>query len=142
MKYGGRGKGTPNKTSLNLHEKAKELGCDPFEILCRFALGDWEGLGYNEEFTFSPTQKGEVIEKPIIPPELRQKAAAEAAQYLFPKRKAIEHSGEITNVVEQKLSTKEIQTILTGDPFLKVINGRHDAHGSEVGKPNGTGKAP
>jgi len=121
MRYGGRTKGTPNKTKLPLEEKARELGCDPFEILCRFALGDWKGLGYEKEFTFSPTQKGEVVEKPIIPPELRQKAAAEAAQYLYPKRKAIEHSGEITNVVEEKLSTQQIQTILTQDPFLKVV---------------------
>jgi len=121
MRYGGRTKGTANKSKLPLEEKARELGCDPFEILCRFALGDWKGLGYKEEFSFSPTQKGEVVEKPIIPPELRQKAAAEAAQYLYPKRKAIEHSGEITNVVEEKLSTQQIQTILTQDPFLKVV---------------------
>jgi hypothetical protein len=119
-KFGGRAKGTPNKTSLPLHEKAKELGCDPFEILCRFALGDWEGLGYKSEFIFTPTQKGEVVEKPLIPPELRSKAAAEAAQYLYPKRKAIEHSGEITQVVEDKLTPKEIEAILRTDPFLKA----------------------
>lgn len=117
-KYGGRAKGTPNKTSLPLHEKAKELGCDPFEILCRFALGDWKGLGYKTEFILTPTQKGEIIEKPFIAPELRSKAAAEAAQYLYPKRKAIEHSGEVTQVVEDKLSTKEIETILRSDLFM------------------------
>jgi hypothetical protein len=119
-KVGGRTKGTPNKSALPLQEKAKELGCDPFEILCRFALGDWQGLGYDKGITYQSTNKGDLIEKHIIPPELRSKAAAEAAQYLYPKRKAIEHSGEVTNVVEEKLSTKEIETILRSDLFLNT----------------------
>jgi hypothetical protein len=119
-KLGGRTKGTPNKNVLPLQEKARELGCDPFEILCRFALGDWEGLGYAQELTFQSTNKGELIERYVIPPELRQKAAAEAAQYIYPKRKAIEHSGELTQVVEEKLSTQEIETILAKDVFLKA----------------------
>jgi hypothetical protein len=119
-KSGGRAKGTPNKSALPLMEKAKELGCDPFEILCLFALGDWKALGYKEGHTFTPTQKGEVIERPLITPELRSKAASEAAQYLYPKRKAIEHSGEITQVVEDKLTPQQIETILREDPFLEL----------------------
>lgn len=113
-----RPKGTPNRAVLPLQEKAKELGCDPFEILCLFALGDWKGLGYEKGITYQSTNKGDLIERHIIPPELRKAAAAEAAQYIYPKRKAIEHSGEVTNVVEEKLSTKEIETILRSDLFM------------------------
>ncbi len=116
-----RPKGSPNKNALPLQEKAKELGCDPFEILCRFALGDWQGLGYDKGITYQSTNKGDLIERHIIPPELRSKAAAEAAQYLYPKRKAIEHSGEITNVVEEKLTTKEVEEILKNDPFIEKL---------------------
>jgi len=117
-RLGGRAKGTPNKNALPLKEMAEKLNCNPFEILLRFAMGDWNGLGYKAESTYAPTQKGEVIEKPTIPPELRVKAASEAAQYLYPKRKAIEHSGEITSVQVEKLKPEEINSILRGDPFL------------------------
>jgi hypothetical protein len=119
MRYGGRTKGTANKPTLQLAEKAKELGCDPFEILCLFALGDWKRLGYKDEYTFAPTQKGEVVEKLVISPDIRQKAASDACGYLYPKRKAIEHTGEVTQLHEEKLSHSEIQEILVQDPFLK-----------------------
>jgi hypothetical protein len=117
-KYGGRGKGTPNKNTLPLQQLADKLGCSPFEILCRFAIGDAKGLGYATDIVHSTTSKGEIIEKPLIGPELRIKAASEAAQYLYPKRKAIEHSGEITSVQVEKLKPEQINSILRGDPFL------------------------
>ena len=114
----GRPKGSPNKTSLPLKELAEKLNCNPFEILCRFAMGDAKGLGYVLDTVEQTTPKGDIIEKPLIPPELRVKAASEAAQYLYPKRKAIEHSGEITSVQVEKLKPEEINSILRGDPFL------------------------
>ena len=117
-KYGGRAKGTPNRTALPLQQLADKLGVNPFEILCRFAVGDAKGLGYSSDIILKHNQKGETIEQPLIAPELRVKAAAEAAQYLYPKRKAIEHSGEITSVQVDKLKPEEINTILRGDPFL------------------------
>ena len=57
---------------------ARVLDCNPFEILCRFANGDYGGLG---------------LKKRDIGPDLRFLAAKEAAQYIHPKRKAVEHSG-------------------------------------------------
>lgn len=87
-RYGGRKKGQPNKDRFNLAERAKELGVDPFEILLRFAAGDWKSLGY--AFAEDP-QSG----KHTIDPSVRSKAASEACQYLYPKKKSIEHSGEI-----------------------------------------------
>lgn len=93
-RIGGRGKGTPNKDTQTLQEKAKELGCDPFVVLMHFAKGDYEALGYREYET-KTFKDGSTCEMLTISPELRQKSASDAAQYLYPKRKAIEHSGSI-----------------------------------------------
>ena len=79
-KFGGRQKGTPNKKTFDAKLIAEQLDCDPFEILVHFAKGDADALGY----------KGGTI-----PPDMRLQAAKEASQYLYPKRKAVEHSGEI-----------------------------------------------
>lgn len=85
----GRKKGSPNKKSLPLAAKAQELGVDPFEILLLFAAGDWDKLGYASE-TFTIYSKDFSNEEYTIQPSVRAKAAAEACQYLHPKRKAIE----------------------------------------------------
>lgn len=83
-KTGGRKKGTPNKFTQDLHELAQEMGVNPFEVLLNFAKGDYKALRLPETTAFG---------SPTIPPELRQKAAKDACEYLFPKRKAIEHTG-------------------------------------------------
>jgi hypothetical protein len=75
----GRPKGSLNARTVDLFEIAQELDCNPFKILLMYAKGDSEGLGLTE------TEK--------ISLELRQKSAKDACEYLFPKRKAIEHSG-------------------------------------------------
>lgn len=77
-KTGGRSKGTPNKRTTDAQEIAERLQCDPFEVLCFFAKGDWKGLGYQQKLS--------------IPLEIRAKAAAEASKYLYPQRKAMEHT--------------------------------------------------
>lgn len=69
--------------------KASELGIDPFEVLLLFASGDWKKLGYTGE-TFTRFAKDYSNEEYTINPAVRARAAAEAAQYLYPKRKAIE----------------------------------------------------
>jgi hypothetical protein len=80
---GGRPKGSKNKDIIPLEAKAQELQVDPFEILLLFAQGNWQKLGYdgvkavNGEYTINPS--------------VRAKAASEACQYLYCKRKAIEH---------------------------------------------------
>ncbi len=88
----GRKKGTPNKNTLPLQALADRLGVDPFEILLHFAAGDWAALGYKKG-TRTILSMGRRAEIPVIPPEMRVKAATEAAQYLHPKRKAIEIAG-------------------------------------------------
>lgn len=89
-KTGGRQKGRPNQKSLPLIEKAQELGIDPFEVLLLFAAGDWKRLGYESE-TFTKYGAGGVENELFtIQPSVRAKAAAEASEYLHPKRKAID----------------------------------------------------
>lgn len=69
-KNAGRKKGTPNKKTHELQAKLDELGCDPIEGMARIAMD------------------------PENPVQLRGKMFAELAQYVIPKRKAIEHTGE------------------------------------------------
>ena len=76
---GGRQKGTPNKDKLALQElvdkKLKECGYDE---------------------NFNPVVfMVELAANPMNEVDLRLTAAKESAQYLFPKFKAVQHSGEI-----------------------------------------------
>lgn len=120
VRYGGRKKGTPNKSALPLREIAERMGVNPFEILLRFAHGDWKGLGYEAECYFSEKPDGAVKMGYVISPEVRAKCAAEATQYLEPKRKAIEHTGanggpietrDVTALTDEQIQEK-IQSLL------------------------------
>lgn len=67
----GRKKGTPNKKAVELMAICEEEGIDPFRALVRLSRdGDTE---------------------------LKFAALKEVCQYIYPKRKALEHSGEINN---------------------------------------------
>lgn len=103
-KIGGRKKGTPNKSSIPLAEKTIVLDVNPFEILLLFAKGDWESLGYQSATKVLYSKSGDPYEMDIITPDHRLKAASEAAQYLYPKLKAI--SGEIELKKESHLNQK------------------------------------
>ena len=83
---GGRPKGSLNKNTKDLREIAERLGVDPFEILLHFASGDSLSLGFEEDHK--------------IESSLRMKAAAEVCQYLYPKRKALEHSIDESQIEE------------------------------------------
>jgi hypothetical protein len=86
----GREKGSVNKNRQALFDKARELGVDPFSILLLFAKGDFEALGYKE---YQYKTFGEnTVEELTISPELRQKSAKDACEYLYPKLKSVEHS--------------------------------------------------
>ena len=65
-KTGGRVSGTPNKRTQELAEKLQELGCDPIAGLAKIALADETA------------------------PELKVRCYAELAQYVHPKRKAMD----------------------------------------------------
>ena len=68
-KTGGRKAGTPNKRTLNVIERLDELGCDPIEGMATIALDSQN------------------------PVELRARMFSDLAQYVAPKRRAIDHSG-------------------------------------------------
>ena len=67
---GGRQPGTPNKRTADVAEKLAALGCDPIAGMATIAMN---------------------IKNPV---DLRGRMYAELAQYIAPKRKALEHSGD------------------------------------------------
>src|ERR1041385_5969614 len=91
----GRKPGSVNRIKQISKEKAEELGIDPFEILLLFAANRWYELGYNHRTTIITTESGTTYEKDVITPELRVQAAKEAVQYLIPKQRALDVSGNI-----------------------------------------------
>lgn len=68
-KIGGRKAGTPNRATLHVQEILDRLKCDPVTIMATICMDQNN------------------------PAELRAKMAAELCQYIYPKRRAIEHSG-------------------------------------------------
>lgn len=92
-RYGGRIKGSVNKSTKNLQEIADSLEVNPFEVLLRFAANDWEGLGYQSDCKTISSKGGEVIYVDNISATDRINAAKSACEYLYPKRKAIEMTG-------------------------------------------------
>lgn len=133
----GRPKGSPNVKSLEAlavqQQVEAELGdsADPLLFLLRVMMNDTKRLKVPETM-LSYHQNGEVIEKPFISMDLRIKAASAAVEYPRAKRKAVEVTGMLGHAKVEALSPKDIQNILTGDPFLNepnrgVINVRSEA---------------
>lgn len=92
-RYGGRSKGTPNKTHANVEEIARATGIDPFHVLMMVVANDWEGLGYDKPTTTQMLKDGGTIEVDRITLDHRVNAAKEASKYLYAQRKAIELAG-------------------------------------------------
>lgn len=114
----GRTKGTPNKATKILQDKCEELGVDPFTVLLLFAKGDYEALGYEKERVKTITEAGEPIYELTIAPELRQKSARDACEYIHPKRKAVEH---VTNVPQEILDKLEALRNLSDDELKEIV---------------------
>lgn len=104
----------------SLKATLNRLNCRPEEVLAWITTGDWQKLGLPAPTIISNDGKGGQHERPAITVEVRQKAAAELMSYMHPKLKAIEHSGELKAVAEQRLTADEIKSILVDDPFLKA----------------------
>jgi|DEB0MinimDraft_6_1074348.scaffolds.fasta_scaffold69906_2 hypothetical protein len=68
MRYGGRQKGTPNKRTLALQERLASMDCDPIEAMVRIAKQAKADKDWHLVFAVNK----------------------ELAQYVYPKRKAIE----------------------------------------------------
>lgn len=97
----GRPKGARSKINQLAHEKAEEMGVDPFKVLLMFAKGDWKALGYATETYISKTGKDGDTLSYHVEPNTRAKCASDACRYLHPTQKAVEISG--------------------GQPIMKVI---------------------
>lgn len=95
-RFGGRQKGTKNKSRTAVEETAARLKVNPFEVLCLFAKGDWKALGYEAECYFAEKPDGAVKMGYVISPEMRVTAAKEASKYLYPQKKALEVSTDET----------------------------------------------
>ena len=78
-KTGGRAKGTPNKRTLDIQERLDALGCDPIEGMAKLAQDN------------------------ANTPELRGRMFSELAQYVAPKRKAIELAAEVNTTMQEHL---------------------------------------
>ncbi len=82
----GRKPGVPNKLTADARQRLEELGCDPIEGMAKIAAD------------------------PKAPEELRGRMYAELAQYVYPKRKAVEHSGPNGTPIDLNLSGAELLT--------------------------------
>ena len=89
---GGRGPGVPNKKTVELNEALAAAGYDPE----RDNPVTWMVRVYKGEVTMPvvvKTEAGNIVRDVALEPSLRVKCMGEVAQYLFPKRKAVELSG-------------------------------------------------
>jgi hypothetical protein len=83
----GRKKGTPNKKSFDFSEKLRELNFDPAAemVWCYKQL---------KSLAVLRSKKGNLIGS-ITALQAAEKTANDISQYVFPKKKAIEHTGEL-----------------------------------------------
>ncbi len=103
-KTGGRKSGTLNHADQPIAERLRAMGCNPFQVLADLAAGDLPcGVCRGEGKTRYQAKSDRLHErkcescygsgKERISPSERARAASELAQYLEPKRKAIELTG-------------------------------------------------
>ncbi len=82
----GRPPGIPDRRSRGAEARAEQLGIDPLAVLLLLAGDRWAELHPGEPETDLEGRRRHV------PLELRLKAAKEAAAFLHPRLKAVEHA--------------------------------------------------
>jgi hypothetical protein len=119
MRYGGRAKGVKNKDTQELYTIAARCGKSPFEILCLIANADWKALGYDGPQTIVQTKQGGRVMIDRINIVDRREAASEAAQYMYPKRKAIEVDAtvDLDANMTGSLTKQQVEEALKKDAF-------------------------
>ncbi len=87
---GGRAKGTPNKKTQIVMDILESLDCNPIYNLAMMAMGE-----PIECLTYVNKETGEYVVD-SIPGSYEQikDANKELANYVYPKRKAVEHTGQ------------------------------------------------
>ncbi len=112
-KFGGREKGTPNKKTQDVQERLKAMGCDPIVGMARIAQGDSpcrecqtkgkQNYSVGIAGLYVDVDRGTLMTckeclgtgREPIPAKLAGEMLKELAQYVAPRLKAIEHSGEL-----------------------------------------------
>src|SRR5829696_6196646 len=87
---GGRQRGTPNKKTQTVADTLAELGCNPIEGMAKIAMDEQAELG------------------------LRAQMYKELAQYVAPKRKAVEVTGEDGGPVKTEITVRELLDSING----------------------------
>jgi hypothetical protein len=90
-KTGGRTTGTPNKRTQAVTEKLETLGCDPIKGMARIAMDE------------------------TVEINIRAQMFKELAQYVAPKRKAMEVTGEDGTPIE--LAVKQMIAQIQNEPL-------------------------
>lgn len=109
----GRKKGTLNKANKSMQEKLDALGCDPIEGMARIAV-DCE-TAFTDKL--KALVEGGDIDIPGLYKDLNLAGQMykELAQYVAPKRKAIEHTGADGGPIIQKLARIELVPLTDDD---------------------------
>jgi hypothetical protein len=92
-KSGGRKAGTPNRKTQDISALLDSLGCDPIEGMARIAMNK------------------------VHTPELRGRMYAELAQYVYPKRKSVEVSGD----QDAPLGPTKVEIVIVPTPSEEQI---------------------
>lgn len=98
----GRKKGTPNKSTLELKDAiAAACGTDFDPVVTMAKIGKF---GQAERYRFEPETGGfEFIGAFPVSEKIQAKCLLEVAEYIHPKRRAIEHSDNPDNPLLRKL---------------------------------------
>lgn len=91
-KTGGRTKGTPNKKTEDFFERCAQQGHDPILFNILVAKNDWQALGYESGTVTVFTKSGDSYEQDRISIADRISANNKLLDFMYPKRKAVEHS--------------------------------------------------
>lgn len=93
----GRKKGEPNRRSADIAARVESiLGCSPVEKLAHVAQDAWKRAEqHRRDAEQVGPDGGEYLKHAHAEEGLAAQCLKEAAQYCAPKRKAVEHSGEI-----------------------------------------------
>jgi len=83
----GRQKGTSNRRTLALQNQLEELNVDPVGTLAKILLEQMEFFEMHKKKKQIASAASRLTEA--------EKTVSNLMQYLFPKKKAIEHSGEV-----------------------------------------------
>ena len=120
-KTGGRIKGSTNKKTLEVIDTLAKLKCDPIEGMAKIAMDDRSALDKKsqkivKELRVLLKSKPDLLEffEMVLAswkgyaPELRAKMYSELAQYVFPKRKAVELSTDPNNPIAVQVIERTI----------------------------------